>query len=259
MKHLLFLLTFASFATLTNLRADTVVWSQNFDSMTPGSPPSGTNIVVEGNNGSNQIVKIVDSGTTPTNPMSTNNSLMLEKTGGSGHVGVYFNSIPETTAGILTLDVYPISEINFTKPYLSLYTYDNKTGGNIGTYITISGTNALANVGGTSYKTNATGWTLNSINQIKIEFFDNNTYNVYINDNLLSFPTWGTNVSYYTNTFSGGIERIRVAIANSAQTEDRVFVDNIVLTIPEPSTVVLGGMAALILGATFYFRRRSHR
>jgi len=258
MKTLFTLFFLITVLLLSNLQAETTVWSQNFDSMTPGTAPSGANIVVEGNNGSTQIVKIVDSTTTPTNPMSTNNSLMLEKTGGSTHVGVYFNSIPETSAGILTLDFYPVDDSGFTKPLLHLYTYDGPAGGNIGTFLYLTQSSVTVNSAGVNKSTNS-GVIFNSINQLKIEFFTNNTYNVYVNDNLISFPTFGTDVPYYTNTFSGGIERIRVAIANGVQTEDRVFVDNIVLTIPEPSTVVLGGMAALMLGTTLYFRRRSHR
>lgn len=254
MKHLL-ILPIAVFTLVSNLAAQ-VIWSQDFQSMTAGIAPSGPGISVQGTNGTTQIIKVVDSGTTPADPFgpSTNKSLLFEKTGGTQQINVAF-AVPQTLAGVITFDAYSyMSSPDWDTPLLSIYTFDASN--NIGTLMTISGTNATVGTPTVYNQTNV--WTLNQANQVKIEFFTNNTYNVYINNSLLSFPTIGSNIPYYSSAFTNGITSIRIGTANTLQKESQVYFDNIVLSVPEPASTALLGLAALLF-LILMKRRSRHR
>lgn len=222
-----------------------VIWTQDFQTQTPGAAPSGPGIT-QNSNGSTRLISVVDSTTNPADPFGPagNLSLVLEKTstGTTSSPNIYFN-LPETTAGILTFNAYSYqSSPDWDNPLLTVYMND---GSNIGVFALFDINNSTV-VPSSGARTATNAWAVNSVNRVKIEFFDNQTYSISINDILLSFPTIGTVVPYYGAATS--LDTLRIGIQDNARTEARVFVDNFVLTaVPEPGSVALLGIASIAI------------
>lgn len=255
-KHIIFfLVALLGFLTSLSMQAQTLL-QENFDGMTAGSAPpvSGQITYVSGNNANRQIL-VVDGSTSPADPFggSGNQSLMIEKTGaGTGTIPEINFSFSETNVGILTFDLYLYqSSPSFDTPTLSLYLYD---GSDIGvlTAFTANGTLVATPSGNKSVSGTPS---LNLAIPIKIEFFTNQTYNVTVNGTLLNFPGVGTNVPYYTNTATS-FDKLRIGTVEANRTESRFFVDNVLLVVPEPSTMTFLGLVGM---AGLFLRRRNRR
>ncbi|MBE2204968.1 MAG: PEP-CTERM sorting domain-containing protein [Chthoniobacterales bacterium] len=263
MKKTLLPLSALLFSVLPIIPANAaVLWSENFQGMTSGSTPPvqappasvGINNITANITGTNRTI-VTDAGTSPVDPFggAGNKSLMFEKTGtGSSSSPYFFATVPETTLGILTFDLYTVNDGgSFTTPIFTFYTYDGGNWSNIGAFVNIFATSITA-FSGTTAKTASSVITANTANQVSLEFFANSTYTVKVNGSAVSFS--GTTVLSYYSGSASSIDRVRMGSQDTSNTKSRVFVDNIVL-VPEPGTCILLGLA----GMAFLLNRRKRR
>lgn len=229
-----------------SLSASQIVWSQDFEGMTPGQPPSGPGITPTQPAGSQTIV--VNDFTEVADPFGPegNHSLMMEKTETGPHVGVLYEFGSTYSSGVFTLDAYTYFENpGFTQPLLSLVFYNGTISDRtIGAWMWISDT-AIHVIDGPSATVRSafSVWTRNSAQQLQVTFTDESTFSVYIDGELISLS--GETVFDYYGVDAVGADRVVIAIADSATNEARVFIDNLSLQaepIPEPAAVALIGV-----------------
>lgn len=234
-----------------------IIWTQDFQSQTPGSAPSGTGISTIIPAGAQ--VTVLDDETTVTDPFGPtgNHSLMLEKTENGPHPKAIFTFGQSYSAGVLTLDAYSFSNPSLDAPLISITLYNGDAGSssNIGAWLWLGGTGLTVQDGATA-RTAANVWDLNQAGEIKVEFFTNSTFSVSIDDEMITIGG-KTAFSYFRSSVTGA-DRVQISIGETARTKSRVFVDDLSLSvaIPEPGAVVLMGLAG---GALFMFSRKISR
>ena len=206
-------------------------------------------------------ILVASSTTSPVDPFggATNRSLMIEKTGTGANTPQMNMTMVERTFGILTFDAYiEQSSPNWDTSLLSFYVLD---GSNLGIVANLSFVSPNTNFTvyepnpgpGISAYTKTGAFSVNTAFNVKVEFFANQTYSVYVNNSLVTFPTTGSVVGYYSASATS-LETVRFGTIDSARTESRVYVDNVVLSVPEPGTSALFGLGAV--AALYGFRRR---
>jgi hypothetical protein len=216
--------------------------SQDFESAPTGAvvPPAlGTNYV-------SGRIDVVGSSTTPahpfTDPGNGSQSLLVEDNADPNSANVSFQGASAITSGTFSTDFYFTNDITWSPSYAE-FRIGNSTitsGSDLGVWLAINGSGGLVNYGGQGALDQSI--TFNAPHKLVISFDTTaGTKGQWSGtlDGVQLTSGSGTNSVFDFNSAQTSVQSFGLSAGHSTNTTSRVFVDNLMVVVPEPATLGL--------------------
>lgn len=217
--------------------------SQDFESAATGAvtPPALGAIYVTGR------VDVVGTSTTPadpfTDPGNGSQSLLVEDNANPDSANVSFQGVGGITSGTFSTDFFFTNDVTWSPSYAEFRIGNGSitSGSDLGVWFALTGSGTIVNYGGQG--TLDQTFTFNAPHKLVISF--DTTAGVLgqwsgVLDNSVTLTAGGGTITAFDfYTAQPSVQSFGFSAGHSTNTTSRIFVDNLLVVVPEPATLSL--------------------
>ncbi|MCC6424146.1 MAG: PEP-CTERM sorting domain-containing protein [Phycisphaerales bacterium] len=219
--------------------ASAAILSQNFEGDTPGGAPSGT-LYTSGH------IEVVDSSTNPVDPFaaSGNHSLLVEDNSDPNSANAVFSASGASTTGTFSFDFWSTKDGTWTTPYFEVRIGNStvQNGSDLGVWFAFNNSGNIVNYGGQG--TLDQTLTHNASHTIVINYDTSTDKWSGTLDNVPLTAGSGSITQFDFYTALASVQSFGFSAGYSTTTTVRGFVDNLLVVVPEPTTLSLLAVSA---------------